>query len=82
KGKGKFVIGFTFMDFLRLYLEEAKAMTNKKTEINYSDEAAYYISQQILLNLLVTGKINLEEYVKIDNKNRETFNPFLSRIMV
>lgn len=46
-----------------------------------SNEAAYYMSQQILLNLLVTGKINQEEYVKIDERNRETFNPFLSRIM-
>jgi hypothetical protein len=56
-------------------------MINKKTEINYSNEASYYMAQQILMNLLMAGKISQEEYIKIDKKNRETFNPFLSRIM-
>ncbi|ASD76143.1 hypothetical protein HS43_14495 [Listeria monocytogenes] len=69
------------MEFLRLYLEEAKIMNQVKTKINYSNEASYYMAQQILLELLLVGKITEEEYVKIDQKNRESFNPFLSRIM-
>lgn len=56
-------------------------MTKKQTEINYANEASYYMSQQIILDLLMTGKITEDEYIKIDKKNRETFNPFLARIM-
>lgn len=55
--------------------------TKEQLSINYSNETAYYISQQILLSLLVEGKITEEEYTKIEQKNRETFKPFLSRIM-
>lgn len=55
--------------------------TKEQLSINYSNEAAYYISRQILLTMLVDGKINEEEYIKIDQKSRETFKPFLSRIM-
>ena len=55
--------------------------TKEQLSINYSNEAEYYISQQILLSLLVEGKITEEEYTKIEQKNRETFKPFLSRIM-
>ena len=60
---------------------EDKTKEQLKLSINYSNEAAYYISQQILLSLLVEGKITEEEYTKIEQKNRETFKPFLSRIM-
>ncbi|MFK4841199.1 SHOCT domain-containing protein [Lactococcus petauri] len=56
--------------------------TKEQLSINYSNEAAYCISRQILLTMLVEGKISEEEYIKIDQKNRETFKPFLSRIMV
>ena len=56
-------------------------MTKEKSEINYSNEASYYMAQQILLDLLLVGKITEDEYTKIDTKNRETFKPFLSRIM-
>ncbi len=55
--------------------------TKEQLSINYFNEAAYYISRQILLTMLVEGKITEEEYVKIDRKNCETYNPFLSRIM-
>nr|WP_277895052.1 SHOCT domain-containing protein [Enterococcus lactis] len=51
-------------------------MNQVKTKINYSNEASYYMAQQILLELLLVGKITEEEYVKIDQKNRESFNPF------
>lgn len=66
------------MEFLRLYLEEAKIMNQVKTKINYFNEASYYMAQQILLELLLVGKITEEEYVKIDLSNSLT-SPIIVR---
>ena len=38
-------------------------MNQVKTKINYFNEASYYMAQQILLELLLVGKITEEEYI-------------------
>lgn len=44
-------------------------------------EFDYYTAQKLLKSLLDTGLISEGEFDKITEKNRQTFSPYLARIM-
>lgn len=56
-------------------------MDSKKTYENIEKELDFYISSEILVEMLLFGLISLEEYEEITCYNIEEFTPFLGGIM-
>ena len=63
-------------------MDEEK-ITDQKDEnpLNPQNEYNYVLAQQITKKLLAKGLITEAEFNKITAKNRESFSPFLGRIM-
>ena len=51
------------------------------TDEELPKEFDYYMAQKLLKNLRETGLITKEELDKITAKNRQSFSPYLARIM-
>ena len=51
------------------------------TDEELQKEFDYYMAQKLLKNLRETGLITNEELDKITAKNRQSFSPYLARIM-
>ena len=51
------------------------------TDEELQKEFDYYMAQKLLKNLRETGLITKEELDKITAKNRQSFSPYLTRIM-
>ena len=57
-------------------------MDSKKKNEKIDKEINYYISSEILVEMLLFGLISLEEYEEITCYNIEEFTPFLGEIML
>ena len=54
---------------------------SKPTNQDMQNEYDYILAEQMTKNLLSQGLITDDEYEKIMAKNRDSFSPFISRIM-
>ena len=53
----------------------------KPTDEEMQNEYDYFLAEQLTKKLLDKGLITVDEFNRIMAKNRETFSPFLARIM-
>ena len=60
------------------YITKPRAITDEDLIQDYR----YYQAQFFLKKMLETGLINIDEFNKITEKNRQTFSPYLAEIMV
>lgn len=58
-----------------------KYEAEKPTEASIKNEHDYLVAENLTRKLLEKGLINQSEFDKIMAKNRETFSPFLAKIM-
>lgn len=54
---------------------------DKPTNQEMQNEYNYYLAEQCTRKLLDQGLITIDEFNKIQEKNRRTFSPFLSKIL-
>jgi hypothetical protein len=60
---------------------ENRVIESKISEQQLQNEFSYIMSEKILNEMLDKGLINQLEFDKIIALNRETFSPFLAKIM-
>lgn len=53
----------------------------KPTDEEMQNEYDYFLAEQLTRKLLEKGLISVDEFTRIMVKNRETFSPFLAKIM-
>lgn len=57
---------------------EVSKLTNQEMQNEYD----YILAEQMTKNLLSQGLITEDEFDKIMSKNRDSFSPFISKIML
>ena len=62
-------------------IQNQTAERKRFTDEELQKEFDYYMAQKLLKNLRETGLITKEELDKITAKNRQSFSPYLARIM-
>jgi hypothetical protein len=62
-------------------IDSIKYEAEKPTEASIKNEHDYWVAENLTKKLLEKGFINQSEFDKIMAKNRETFSPFLAKIM-
>jgi len=61
--------------------ERPSIVSNQFTDEELQQEFNYIRAQKMTKKMLDKGLINAEEFNKIEEKNRQNFSPYLSRIM-
>ena len=74
---GVFLMNVTRITENGLVASEVPKPTNQEMQNEYD----YILAEQMTKNLLSQGLINEDEYEKIMAKNRDSFSPFISKIM-
>lgn len=79
--QGYLVGGVFFIQVVKKMGGRTTTQLPKPTNQEMQNEYNYYLAEQCTRKLLDQGLITIDEFNKIQEKNRRTFSPFLSKIL-